>query len=66
MAYGEKVNFSVEQKVWKKRKNSFFGTPSSTSDFSDPIWARNFRFGLFDSLWSVLDDFTMPMAQSEK
>ncbi len=31
-------------------ENSFFGTPSSTSDFSDPIWVRDVGFGLFDSL----------------
>ncbi len=34
----------------KKWKSSLFGTPSSTSDFSDPIWARAFWVGLFDSL----------------
>ncbi len=50
----------------KKWKSSFFRTPSSTSDFSDPIWARDFGFDLFDSLLSVLDDFTLPMAPGEK
>ncbi len=34
---GWKVNFSVEWKIWKKRKNSFFETPSLTSYFSNPI-----------------------------
>ncbi len=43
----------------KKWKSSFFGTPILTSDFSDPIWARDFGVGLFESLWSVLDDVAL-------
>ncbi len=45
----------------KEWRNSVLGPPSSTSNFSDPIWARDFGFGLFDSLQSVLDDFTPPI-----
>ncbi len=43
----------------KKWKSSYFGTPSSTSDSSGLIWARDFGVGLLDSLWSVLDDFAL-------
>ncbi len=36
----------------KKWKDSFFRTPSSTSDFSDLIWARD--FGVDDFYWLVM------------
>ncbi len=42
--------FSRVKNVKKKWKISFFGTSSSTSDFSDPIWPRDFRIGIFSSL----------------
>ncbi len=29
-------------------ESSFFGTPSSTSDFLDPMWAKDFGLGLFN------------------
>ncbi len=56
----------MSEECQKNRKSSFFGTPSSTSDSSGPVWAKDFKFGLFDSLQSVLGDFTVPMAQGEK
>ncbi len=43
----------------KKWKISCLGIPNSTSDFSDPIWTRDCRVGLFNSLQSVSDDFAL-------
>ncbi len=55
----------VKSKLFSRAKNAkskkliFVRTPSSTSDFSDFIWARDFGVGLLDSLWSVLYDFAL-------
>ncbi len=46
-------------KYVKKWKSSFSGTPSSTSDFSDLIWTRDFRVGSFNSLSSILNNFAL-------
>ncbi len=43
----------------KKWKSSSFRTPSLTSYFSDPIWAKDFRVGLSDLLWLIFDDFAL-------
>ncbi len=43
-------NYDLGWKMWKKWKSSFLRTPSSTRDFLESIWARDFGFGLFNSL----------------
>ncbi len=58
--------FSRAKNVKKKWNGSFFWTTSSTSDYSGPVSARDFGFGLFNSLWSVLDDFSLTMAQVKR
>ncbi len=68
LAYSARYNYPwprVKSKLFsgvknvKKWKGLYFGTSSSTSDFSDPIWARNFEIGIFNSLQSVFDNFAL-------
>ncbi len=40
----------ISMKNMRKWKSSLFETPTSTSDFSDPIWTRAFGVCLYDSL----------------